>query len=224
MAVKVVLRKALPWLWMAAYAGLLFWLLDGDSAHTLIVDMPDGLAMSALVIGAVLMILWSALPRWRRLENSERILWTANLPSRIGSLVQAVVFPVLVLPSPATIGPWIERPDLARLAGLTVLLGLVAMFVSRGLRQAIGDGVSVGISGQGLQIGRRQLAWAQIQAIESGFADLKDGAAVVLADERIVLSPYQHGPTGRALAAAVERFSPGTAVREPQFQARFGIA
>jgi hypothetical protein len=220
---KNLRRRALPWLWVAAYVSLLFWVLRGDRAHTLFSVMPKALVMPVLAIGAVVFILWVTVPRWRRVENQRHIQWTARLPFRIGLIAQAAIY-LGVLPTFDTIQPWFQNDDYAHLICLPVLWGMSAAFAWASLRLALGNGVSLRVAADGLHFGGRRIVWSRIEAIESGFAELQGGAVVVLADRRFVLSPRRHGPTGRALVAAVERFSPETTIREPEFQAQFGGA
>lgn len=221
---RKVLKSALGWIVFPACLALALWLVNGDLDHLLVFDLFGLVSLPIAAAFLLLFALWSALPRWRRLENDERILWSANLPSRIGSFAEAVLSPSIALPSLTLVRDWTQTGDYLRLAGTAALLAVVLWIVQLGIRMAIDAGTSVKVSAEGIQLGGRRIGWSQVEVIESGFASLKGGAAIVLADDRIVLSPHEHGPTGRALLAAVQRFSPETNVREPSFQADFAAA
>ncbi|MDQ0464734.1 hypothetical protein QO010_002518 [Caulobacter ginsengisoli] len=217
-------RGAVPWLWAAAYLGLLSLVLGRTGTHTLITTIPKVFAVPIFAIGLGAVLLGNLLPRWRREEKPTRILWTMSLPTRIAQLIQGAFYPLCALPSYGTIQPWFQTESLLDVMVVSGLLGMTAALTWAHLRPALGDGVSVRVTADGLQIGGRRFVWSRIEAIESGYAALQDGAKVVLADRHILLTPQRHGPTGRALVAAVERFSPETTIREPEFQAAFNMA
>lgn len=208
----------------AGYLGLAFWLIDGQVERMGWMSLPVDFGVPLVLGFLVVLVLWSALPKWRRLEDRDEVLWTANLPSRIGSFVEAVIGPLFIFPSLGLVPEWVAGHDYPRLAGMAALSALTLWLIWQGLKAAWASRVSVKVSASGLQVLRDIFPWSDIQAIESGFATLEGGAAILLADRTVRLSPDKHGPTGRALVKAVERFSPGTPIREPSFQAAFGMA
>jgi hypothetical protein len=223
-----ILRSARAWAyflaWMIGYLGLVYWLIGGRLDRTLLSDLPWEWGFPIFLGLLLMLVLWSALPKWRRIENADQVLWSANLPSRLGSFIQAIISPMFVLPSPGLAPEWLANHDYPRMAGAALLLAATLWIVWRGLREAAAEKVSVKVSATGIQVRREIFAWSDIQAIESGYLEFEGGGAIVLAGRTIRLSPDEHGPTGRALVGAVQRFSPGTEVREPEFRALFGAA
>lgn len=218
-----IVSRAAPWLTVALYLGLLYLVLGRTGAHTLITTIPKTFAAVLFAIGLGSVLLGHVLPRWRREEKATRVLWTLSLPSRIAQFIQGAFYPLCALPSFGTIQPWFQTDNLLDVVAISSLVGMTGALTWASLRPAFG-GASVRVTADSLQIGGRRFVWSRIQAIESGFAALQDGAVVVLEGRRILLTPQQHGPSGRALVAAIERFSPGTVIREPAFQSQFGGA
>lgn len=210
--------------WTAGYLLAIYWLIDGQVERLLWMSLPWDWGLPMLLAGMLLLLLWSALPKWRRIETPDEIRWSANLPSRIGSYFNAIASPLFVCPSPSLVPEWLARHDYLRLAGALAVVALTLWMIRGGLKMAASEKRSVAVSAAGLQVGPETFAWPDIVAIASGFLELEGGADIVLANRAVRLTPDRHGPTGRALVGAVQRFSPGTTIREPRFQAAFGAA